>query len=170
MPDSQVAARQQDSLTIEYALTRREIFVSFLRSLAQSPQFRRTILLYCVAATVVAFLIRASILRSFTAGDVFGALCWGAGYLVFLSAWVTIRGKTSKRTLSVSPDGIATEIGLIKAQIPWGKVKSVSDASKFVLIARTNGNAFFIPNRAFSSPERRSQFLVKIAAWTHGTT
>lgn len=165
MPDPDVAFRKHDSLTVEYGLTRREIFLSFLCSLAQSAQFRRTMLLYAVAAALAALVIRAAVLRSFTPMDALIAVAWGLGYLVLISVWVTIRGKTAKRTLTVSCGGISTEIGRIKGKIPWTKVRSVSDHSKFVLIARTNGNAFFVPNRAFSSPGQRNEFLAKIRDW-----
>ena len=165
MSDSNVAVSSQNSLTIEYALTRREVLLSFLRSLAVSPRFRRAILLYAAAVALLVSLIRTSILRSFTATDALIAVCSGAGYLVFISVWITLRGKTSKRTLTISSRGIATKIGRLKAEIPWSKIGSIADTSKFVLIARTNGNAFFVPNRAFSSPEQRGEFSAKITAW-----
>jgi hypothetical protein len=164
MPDPNVV-REQDSMTVEYALTRREVLISVLRSLAQSPRFRGTILLYAAAIAAMTLLIRASILHSLTAEDALIATASGLGYLVFISVWVTIRAKTSKRTLTVSSDGISTEVGRLKGQIPWAKIKSVEDTSKFVLIARTNGNAFFIPNRALSSPDHRNEFLAKISSW-----
>jgi hypothetical protein len=166
MPDSNVAVSEQDSLTIEYALTRREIFLSFWRSLAQSPPFRRIFLFYAAAAAVTALVTRAAILRSFTTVDVLTAVAWGLGCIVLLSVWVTIRGKTSKRTLTVSSEGISTEIGRLKSQTPWAKIKSVDDISKSILIALTNGNAFFTPNRAFLSPDHRNEFLAKISTWT----
>ncbi|HTU33258.1 MAG TPA: YcxB family protein [Candidatus Acidoferrum sp.] len=119
---------------------------------------------------MAALVIRAAILHSFTPMDTLIAVAWGLGWVVFLSIWVTIRGKTAKRTLTVSAHGISTEIGRIKAQIPWAKIKSVADTSKFVLIARTNGNAFFVPNRAFSSPDLRNEFFAKVTDWSRQAT
>jgi hypothetical protein len=157
-------------LTVEYALTRREIFRSFLLSVAQSPKYRGTILLYSVAIGVMALLIRTTISRSIGLMDVIRAVAWAVGFLVFIPIWTSIRGKTAKRTLTVSCDGISTEIGRLKAQVSWDKVKVVTDTSQFVLIARTNGNAFFIPHRAFSGPEQRGHFVTEIQSWLHADT
>jgi|GEM_PF-1853633 len=170
MTDPNVAVRNQEALTIEYALTRGEIFRSFLRSLVHSPRLRRTFLLYVIVLALIALLIRVSILHSFTPTDLLIAIAWGLGWIAFIPVWVTIRGKTAKRTLTVSSDGISTEIGRIKGQVAWAKVSAVADTPTFILIARTNGNAFFIPNRAFSAPEQRSEFLAKLAAWTRKAT
>lgn len=169
MVDSSVALGKQDALTLEYALTRREIFLSFVRSLACSPALQRTCLLYAIAVASTVLLIRAAILRSFTAADLLIAAACGLGWIIFIPVWVSVRGKTAKRTLTVSSDGISTHIGRINGQIPWVKVRTVADTRAFVLIARTNGNAFFIPNRAFPTPEQRNEFLAKTSAWREKT-
>jgi len=161
---------EERSLTVEYALTRGEIFRSFLHSVAESPRYRATILLYSGAIGLLTLLLRAVISRSLTLTDAISAVAWAAGLPVFIALWVFIRGKTDLRTLTVSPIGISTEIGRLKAQIPWDKVKLVSHTSKFVLIAGTNGNAFFVPDRAFSSLEQRDQFLAEIRSWMQAST
>jgi hypothetical protein len=153
------------SLTIEYALTRSEIFRSYLRSLAESPKFRRTIILYSVAFGFFTLLLRVIPPRSFTLRDVISATAWAAGLFVFLPLWVFIRAKTTKRTLTISREGISTEIGRYKGQIPWNKISIVTEAPRFVLIARTNGNAFFIPGRAFSGVEHRQHFVAEMRGW-----
>ncbi len=79
--------------------------------------------------------------------------------------WLYIRGKTDERTLTVSPDGISTEIGSLRGQIPWSKVKLVNDTSSHVLIVGATGNAFLIPARAFQDSYQRSQFLMQIGHW-----
>jgi hypothetical protein len=87
-----------------------------------------------------------------------------AAFSVFLFL-IFIRGKTEERSLSVSEEGISTEIGTIKGQVRWNKVKVIKDAGQYVLIERTNGNAFSIPNRAFSGPEQKHQFITQISSW-----
>jgi hypothetical protein len=158
---------EQTSLTVEYALTRREIFRSFLQSVIRSPKFFGTILIYSVAIGIMTLLIRAMILRSLTLNDAIIAAAWALGFLIFIPIWTSIRGQTARRTLTVSIKGISTEIGRIKGQVPWDKVRVINDSSQFVLIARTNGNAFFIPHRAFSVPEARSAFVATIRSWMH---
>jgi hypothetical protein len=155
---------EEHFLTIEYASTRREIFRSFLRGVAQSPKYRRTILLYSVAMGVMTLLIRRTISRSFTLRDAMGAVAGAAGFLVFIPIWVFIRGKTAKRTLTISRDGISTEIGRLKGQVPWDNARVVTDTPRFVLTARTNGNAFFIPDRAFSGSDTEITSLMKFEA------
>ena len=88
-------------LTIRYALTRSEIFESFVRSVALSPKYRGIILLYSAAIGLIALLVRATLSRSLTWHDAVSALAYAVGYLVFISLWVFIRGKTAERTLTV---------------------------------------------------------------------
>ena len=161
---------EQDSLTIEYALSRREIFRSVMRSMTGSPKFLGTILLYSVAIGIMILLIRASILRSLTMKDAIQATAWALGFLIFIPIWSTIRAKTAKRTLTVSKDGVSTEIGRIKGHVSWDKIRVVEDTPHFVLIARANGNAFFIPHRAFHGPDQRGHFVTEIRGWLHADT
>jgi hypothetical protein len=102
--------------------------------------------------------------------DVYTVFIAAVGFMVFLPIFLFIRGKTSKRSLTISPAGIATEIGSIKGTIPWMKVKVISQGRDFILIARTNGNAFFIPARAFSSPEHRTSFFIQATEWANSAT
>ena len=153
------------SLTIEYALTRSEIFQSCWRSIATSPKFRNTILLYSVAIGLISPLFRALFSEPLRARDLVGAALWGMGFFLFIPFWTSIRGKTAKRTLTVSPDGISTEIDRIKAQIPWSKIRMVTETPQFILIARSNGNAFLVPNRAFSEPDQKVEFLNAVRQW-----
>ena len=156
---------EEHPLTIEYALTRREILRNFLRSMVESPRLLGTILLYSSAMGVLALFIRAGIMRAITAGDAIRALACAVGFLIFLPFWAFVRGKTGKRTLTVSCVGISTAIGRLTADIPWSRVRVIEDGPQFVLIARANGNAFFIPNRAFSDAEHREHFLSEVMRW-----
>jgi hypothetical protein len=87
--------------------------------------------------------------------------------MIFLPVMLFIRGKTSKRSLTVSSEGMSTEIGSIKGQIPWHKVKVIVGTDRYVLVSRANGNAFFIPSRAFSGPEHQAEFVTKIQGWVN---
>jgi hypothetical protein len=50
-------------------------------------------------------------------------------------------------------------------EIPWSKVRLVTDAGNHVLIVGTTGNAFTIPGRAFQGPEQKAQFIDRIDSW-----
>lgn len=110
-------------------------------------------------------LFRGMLLRSVTSRDVMIAVAWAVGYLLFLPLWMFIRAKIAKRTLKVSPRGIWTEIGRMRKQYPWKQIREVTDTHQFILIALTNGNAFFIPRRAFSGVDQREEFLTESRRW-----
>ena len=61
-----------------------------------------------------------------------------------------------------SPQGISTEIGSRKGEVPWGKVRLVENAGRHVLIVGATGNAFLIPGRAFGGPEQQAQFVQEV--------
>lgn len=146
------------SMTIKYALTRAEIARSFFRSLASSPKFLAMILIYSVALGIFSLVARGALSRSPTRQDGITALAWMVGAFVFMLAWLFIRGKTDERILTISPEGIATEIGALKGQLPWSKIKLVTETNRHVLIVGATGNAFFIPSRAFKAPGQQAEF------------
>jgi YcxB-like protein len=87
---------------------------------------------------------------------------WALGLFAFLPCWLFIRGKTARRTSAISQNGIDTQIGEQRGNVPWRKVTLVKDTGDVVLIGRTNGNYFSVPDRAFSGDENRSEFLAEI--------
>jgi hypothetical protein len=146
-------------MTIEYALTRGEIARGFIRSVVNSPKFRTKILLYALGFGVLQLLVTGAFTRPLAPVDFivfFGSI---VGFLVVFPLILSLLGKTSKRSLTISPDGISTKIGSISGQIGWGNISLISEIADYILIARTGGNAFFIPNRAFMSPEEKAQFV-----------
>jgi YcxB-like protein len=152
----------EEDLTVEYALTRREISRSFLQSVVESQKLRGKLLLCSVVIGISALLPRAVLLRTLTLKDATNALAWVLGTLLFIPLLIFIFGKTSKRTLAISADGISTEIGRLRGRVPWKKVSEVTETPQFVLILGTSGNTFFIPRRAFKGPENKSHFVAEI--------
>jgi hypothetical protein len=78
---------------------------------------------------------------------------------------VFICGKTAERTLSVSEEGVSTQIESIDARLPWSKVKEVKDSGTYILIVGRSGNSFFVPLQAFHGAEERREFLSEIRRW-----
>lgn len=152
-------------MTIEYALTRVEIVRGFLRSLGSSPRYLVTILCYALVMSGIVLVGTGAFSRALTLRDAVTAALAAGGFILFLPVMLFIRGKTSNRSLTVSAEGISTEIGSLKAQIPWRKVKVISETDRYVLVARANGNAFFIPSRAFWDPEQKAAFVMQIKHW-----
>lgn len=158
-------SRQQNSIAVEYALTRREILYYFLRATARSARLFSPLLLFAVVAGIANLFTRGANLHALTSRDLASAAAWGLGAIVFLAAWIFIRGKTSKRTLTIGPGGISTEIGKLSSQTPWQKVIAVNDGPRFVLITCSNRNSYFIPDRAFTTPSDRSAFVSAAQSW-----
>jgi hypothetical protein len=149
-------------MTIKYALTRVEIVRTFFQGLGSSPRFLAMILIYSAALGVFTMATRGAFSRPLTSLDIIVALAWMAGAFVFMPLWPFVRGKTDVRTLTVSPEGISTEIGSTKGKVPWSKVKLITNTSRYVLIVGATGNAFFIPSRAFQGPDQQAQFTTQI--------
>lgn len=153
------------SLTVEYALTRSELVRSYLGSLIKSPKFRRTIVLYSIVFGIFNLLPRAIPARTIAARDVIGATAWAVGFFVLLPVLIVIFAKTARRTLTISPEGISTQIGRRSGKVPWSKMGNLTETPGFVLIAGTSGNAFFVPDRAFSGAKHRDHFVTEIKRW-----
>lgn len=153
------------SLTVEYALTRGEILRSFAHNMVASPKLRTKILIYAAAIAIFMYVLQSMMSQSFGAETLIIAVSWGIGFLVFVLLGAFVRGKTSKRTLTVSMRGISTQVGRVSGTVPWAKVSAVSSAPEFILILRTNGNAFFVPTRAFEDPDAKNRFLSQCQEW-----
>ncbi|HEY5056607.1 MAG TPA: YcxB family protein [Acidobacteriaceae bacterium] len=151
-------------MTIQYALTRREIVSSFFKSVFSSGKYRTTILMYCLVIGGLGAL-RAieshagtkSILAHFASGVV--------AFAIFAPAFLFIRAKTAMRSLTISSDGISTQIGQISGALLWNQVRVIHESPSSILIGRTNGNAFYIPDRAFANPEQKAEFARLAKQW-----
>jgi hypothetical protein len=152
-------------MTIKYTLTRFEIVRYFLRSLCLSPRLLAIVTILCLWPGVVSLSSHGILLRSVSIQDLIIACVWTLGVFLLLSLWIFVRGKTNERTLTTSEEGISTIIGSLNGQLPWSKIKTVKETADYVLIGGRNGNAFFIPERAFNRPEQKAQFLSEIRSW-----
>ena len=161
-------ATAENQITIEYALTRTEVARSYFQAIGHSPEYLRRVVLLAAICAVAQMCIRILGSRRLGGPEILSAVIVFVVILAVLPIWLFLRAKTDKRTLTISADGISTSIGEKSAQIPWKSVKIVKDSGTFILIARTNGNAFFIPDRAFISPNDRARFMEQIGLWRGG--
>jgi hypothetical protein len=69
-----------------------------------------------------------------------------------------LKFKPQMRTLTVDDRGIETTIGAINASVPWKDISEVREDGEYLIIRRTNQNAFIVPPRAFAGVEDRTQF------------
>ncbi|HKT49977.1 MAG TPA: YcxB family protein [Candidatus Angelobacter sp.] len=158
-------ATAENQITIDYALTRSEAARSYLQAIRQSPEYLRRVVMLAAICGLVQMCFRVLGSRHFGGPEILSAVIVFAVILALLPILLFLTAKTNRRTLTISPDGISTSIGTKSAEIPWKSVKVVKDSGTFILIARTNGNAFFIPNRAFVSPDNRARFMEQIGFW-----
>src|SRR6185312_5166592 len=162
-------AATENQITIEYALTRSEVAGSYFHASRQSPEYLRRVIMLAAICAVAQMCIRILGSRRLGGPEILSAVIVFVVILAVLPIWLFLRAKTDKRTLTISPDGISTYIGTKSAEIPWKSVRIVKDSGTFILIARMNGNAFFIPDRAFISPDDRARFVEQIGIWRSGT-
>src|SRR5271169_1168192 len=70
----------------------------------------------------------------------FPALIWAfaaaIGYVLLFPFFLRWRTKKDKRTLSIDPLKISTQIGRRSADVPWKKVRSVSVTDEHIFIQR----------------------------------
>ena len=159
-------------MTIRYSLTRFEVVRTYLFAMPRSPRILFVALIVCAWPGLVHTAIKLSLSRALDAKDILYTLLWAVCIFFLLLAWVFFRAKTSERTLTISGEGICTEIGRIKANYPWARVKEIQDTGSYVVVVSRIGNAFFIPMRAFADSKGRLEFLDALHRYSnaqHGT-
>ncbi len=154
-------------MTIEYSLARKEIARNFARSMAPSPIFMRKILLYAVGFGLIQLLITGALHQHTILHNVLSLFIYGTCFLLFFPFIIALLGKTSRRSLTISSEGISTQIGTMSEQMPWKTIQLVTEQIDYVLIAKWNGNAFFIPARAFQDSEQKNQFFSTAKDWAN---
>jgi hypothetical protein len=149
-------------ITIQYAITRKELWRWYwwmwLRQLI-------------VIHLYVAWQLYSEIDGLYKKGIAHGIepILIGCGimlcYLALMIAFPQIMYKSQMRTLTVSDKGIYTTIGKKKGDIAWDKVSRIDNEVGYIAIVRKNLNSFIIPDRAFETQEKRSEFLSAVDTW-----
>jgi ABC-type transport system involved in multi-copper enzyme maturation permease subunit len=146
-----------------------EIVRSFYRSLLASRKHFITILSYAAVIGLI-FAIGGVLSRSSATASAIRFLCGTAGFICFLPIMLFIRAKTSTRSLTIFQEGISTNIGTLSAKVRWDQINVIEEGQSFILIGRRNGNAFYIPDRAFADLTKKAEFLELARRWSqsHG--
>ena len=152
-------------MTINYSLTRFEIVRTFVAVLPRSPIIFTVVFIASAWPGFVLLYSKHEFSNGLVIWDFFAALIYAAVTFLLLLIWVFLRAKTKERTLTISEQGVHTEIGKIKADYPWTKVRQIKDVQQYLLVVNRTGNAFFIPNRAFTSAKARTEFLELANEW-----
>jgi hypothetical protein len=152
-------------MELKYSLTRTEIVLTFLNGLINSPQLLARVLIYCLVLGILAVIMSGAFSGRLTLGDARLIVPWTISAFCFVVVWVFIRAKTAERTLNVTESGISTRIGRLDGRVSWAKVADVKNTDQHVLIVGSSGNSFFIPNRAFSSPDQKLKIISDMNRW-----
>jgi len=91
--------------------------------------------------------------------QVVAATLIGLAVVLGFVAYPQLRFKPEERTLRIGAIGISTTIGNRSGDIAWTKVARITPTSGAVYIVGTGGNSFTVPERAFSSPAQRNEFI-----------
>jgi hypothetical protein len=146
-------------MTLRYALSRGEVASGYFYSWKYSSSFRAQMLRMAAIVGIASVVVSYLGSKPLTPADFLRGAALAAGLLAFMPVWLALRAKTQERTLELTTEGIATQIGARRATLPWSTVSAVSDARAFVIIGRKNMNAFFIPRRAFADDGAKRHFI-----------
>lgn len=149
-------------MTIRYSLKRLDVVQTYLFAIPRSPRIALVVLVICAWPGLVHIVTTLSLVHRLESRDFLFVLIWAVCIFLLLLFLVFLCAKTSERILTISDQGIYTEIGKMKADYPWSKVKEVRDVKRYILLVNRNGNAFFIPDRAFTDSAQKAAFLAEI--------
>jgi hypothetical protein len=94
-----------------------------------------------------------------------GAFVVASLAMLLLAVYPLLRFKREERALTISTTGIATTIGKLSGDLPWGKIALLAPVGARIYIVGKNGNSFAIPRSAFGSDPERAEFLRRATEW-----
>ena len=151
-------------MTIRYALRRADIWnvYWFIWRTGWRLKLSQVFIAGCTIFVALSVLARN---RPISGHDVVIALLWAGVVLLFLPVYPLLMFKPQTRTLTITPQGIDTQIANMSRELPWRKISRIQrDGDRLYIIGRT-GNSFVVPDHAFSSPEDRETFEMRIRQW-----
>ena len=146
-------------MEIRYTAAPDDVTAMLRYNLRRSP--RAWIPLACVALCPTLFGVLPSFARGsqLSAYDVGSAVVIGLVSAAVLPLWVRFRVKRDERVLVVGPEGIATQIGGLRATIPWRRIAFIGVTNEHVFITGKSTNGFAVPRRAFETGAQRDEFV-----------
>jgi len=151
-------------MTIQYSITPNEVTKSYFQQLRYSAPFRRRILLYAGAISLI-YLLPRLLRQSLHLIDIVVALFLVVVFILLLPCVLRLFAKPQQRTLTIDAQGIHTTIGTQSGSISWSNVADLVHTTESIFIIGQTGNSFLIPNRAFPTPMQRQAFLDSITAY-----
>jgi hypothetical protein len=112
-----------------------------------------------IAMALLVLAERRSATHALTLADWAIALIWGAVLFFLFPLILRLRTKKDKRTLSIQPDKLSTQVGKLSGEVPWAKVDRLYVTDEHIFLIRKNMNGFAIPLRAFAGETQRKEFI-----------
>lgn len=146
-------------MVIEYAATPKD--VTALYYYARNHSLKLALVSYGLPVGLAALTLveRRSLGHTLTLADWTIALIWGMVFYFLFPLILRLRTKKNKRTLSIQPDRLSTQIGTLSGDIPWGKMEKLHITDEYIFLIRKNMNGFAIPRRAFLDDTQRNEFI-----------
>jgi signal transduction histidine kinase len=146
-------------MVIEYTATPRD--VAALYSYTRKHSLKLALIFYGlpIAMGLLVLLGHRSPTHSLTIGDWFVALVWAALLFFLFPLMLRLRTKKDKRTLSIQPDMLSTQIGKFSGDVPWARVDRLYVTDEHIFLIGKNMNGFAIPRRAFADETQRKEFV-----------
>lgn len=150
-----------DMLTVEYDLTRRDVWGWRWRAMRRP--LGPWIVHLMVATGVFEFvLLCLSFGRGLGLGDVVLSLVAAAATVVLVVYVPVARFRPQVRTLRIDAAGIQIVSDDRRRFKSWGQVVAVLDAAGQIYIVCLRMNAIIVPREAFRSPSRRREFIAQL--------
>ena len=146
-------------MVIEYTATPGD--VAALYSYTRRHSLKLALISYGLPIVLAAIILldRRSPAHSLTLTDWVIAMIWGALIFSLFPLILRLRTKKDKRTLSIQPDKLSTQIGKLSGDVPWAKVDSLHVTDEHIFLIGKNMNGFAIPRRAFVDEPQRQEFI-----------
>jgi hypothetical protein len=146
-------------MVIEYTAKSRDI--AALYSYTRKHSIKHALISYGMPIAMAVLLLAE--MRSFTPSlnlaDWIIALVWGTLFFFLYPLFLRLRTKKSKRTLTIQPDKLSTQIGKLSGDVPWTKMDCLHVTDEHIFLIGKNMNGFAIPRRAFIDESQRTAFI-----------
>jgi YcxB-like protein len=146
-------------MVIEYTATPRDVAALYSYTRKHSPKLALMFYGLPIGMVLIVLAERHSPTHSLTSADWAIALMWGAVFFFLFPLILRLRTKKDKRTLSIQPDKLSTQVGRLSGDVPWAAVDSLYTTDEHIFLIRKNMNGFAIPRRAFVDEAQRREFI-----------
>jgi hypothetical protein len=154
-------------MVIEYTAKPRDI--AALYSYTRKHSLKLALIFYGLPIAIAFFVLagRRSPTHSLNLADWTIALIWGVVIFFLFPLILRLRTKKDKRTLSIQPDRLSTQVGKLSGDVPWIKMDSLYVTDDHIFLIRKNMNGFAIPRRAFVDETQRKEFIRLCEQYIH---